>query len=219
MAAERASERAPPYLASRPTPGPPPDPTSGPENQSRTRPPTSVARPVASARPAQAQSAPASALGAGVEALGLRQVRGRPPLCSPAPGGGRLGGRLHWGRHVVADWELPRPRPRPARYSDWGGGSEGSLGVSSDQSYAKSRDPSLRTPSPELSCFFIQRGYPCLRCGRYSQALWERQSRDPKLTCEIWEGLLEEVSPHARSWGGWGLVLEGLEFQAKDLGL
>lgn len=55
MAAERASEH---LLISRPGPLPvPPDPTSGPENQHRTRPPTSVARPVASTRPAQAQSA------------------------------------------------------------------------------------------------------------------------------------------------------------------
>lgn len=73
-------------------------------------------------------------------ALGLLQVRGRLALCSAAPG--RPGRALHWGRHVVADRERP-PSPRPARYSDWGGGWEGSLGVSSDQSYAKSRDPGL----------------------------------------------------------------------------
>ena len=53
--------------------------------------------------------------------------------------------------------------------------------MSSAQSYAKPQDPSFPIPSPQLSLRFIQCGSPYFKIGRYSQALWQLQSRDPRL--------------------------------------
>lgn len=164
-----ASEGAPADLPPTPAPNPPPGAPPGRETSTRTW-----------TRTGTQPWGPSEWLAhAGRKRRGLGWGRSAPPRPSPGPFVLRPGapGECRSGDGMWSPTWSPRPSSFPAPGGEW----EGGLGVSSAQSYAKPQDPSLPTPSPQLSLCFIQCGSPYFKIGRYSQALWQLQSRDLRL--------------------------------------